>query len=83
MSCYYRTPQKTLPIAVVTKNAAIDLIYIGGSKTCRNRQHVAAVFAPDAIARFSCSEVFTFKTLYSSAHILYCCLFIFLVDNVP
>ena len=42
-------PQKTLPIAAVTKNAAIDLMYSGGPKTRRNRRHIAVVFAPAAI----------------------------------
>ena len=42
-------PQKTLPIAAVTKNAAIDLMYNGGPKTHRNRRHIAAVFALAAI----------------------------------
>ena len=49
MSRRCRTPQKTLPIAAVTKNAAIDLMYNGGPKTRRNRRHIAAVFAPAAI----------------------------------
>ena len=49
MSRRYRTPQKTLPIAAVTKNAAIDLMYSGGPKMCRNRRHIAAVFATAAI----------------------------------
>ena len=40
---------KTLPIAAVTKNAAIDLMYSGGPKMCRNRRHIAAVFATAAI----------------------------------
>ena len=55
MSRRYRTLQKTLPIAAVTKNAAIDLMYSGGPKTHCNRRHIAAVFAPAATARFSCS----------------------------
>ena len=50
MSRRYRTPQKTLPIAAVTKNAAIDLMYNGGPKMRRNRRHIAAVFAPAAIS---------------------------------
>ena len=49
MSRRYSTPQKTLPIAAVTKNAAIDLMYSGGPKMCRNRRHIAAVFATAAI----------------------------------
>ena len=61
MSRHCRTPQKTLPIAAVTKNAAIDLMYNGGPKTHRNRRHIAAVFAPAATARFSCSDLFSQK----------------------
>ena len=49
MSCRYRTPQKTLPIAAVTKNVAIDLMYSGGLKMCCNWRHIAAVFATAAI----------------------------------
>ena len=49
MSRRYRTPQKTLPIVAVTKNAAIGLMYSGGPKTLRNRRHIATVFAPAAI----------------------------------
>ena len=53
MSHHCRTPQKTLPIAAVTKNAAIDLMYNGGPKTRRNRS--------TATARFSCSDLFSQK----------------------
>ena len=49
MSRRYRMPQKTLPIAAVTKNAAIDLMYSGGQKMRRNRRYIAAVFAPVAV----------------------------------
>ena len=57
MSRHYRTPQKTLPIAAVTKNVAIDLMYTGGLKMCCNWRHIAAVFATAATAHFSCSEM--------------------------
>ena len=49
MSRRYRTPQKTLPLATVTKSAAIDLMYSGRPKMRRNRRHIAAVFAPATI----------------------------------
>ena len=63
MSHCYRTSQKTLLIAAVTKNAAIDLMYSDGPKTRRNRRHIAAVFAPAAITRFSCSVSYKFIIL--------------------
>ena len=49
MSRRYRTPQKTRPLATVTKSAAIDLMYSGRPKMRRNRRHIAAVFAPATI----------------------------------
>ena len=56
MSCRCRTPQKTQPIVAITKNAVINLMYSGRPKTRSNRWHIAAVFAPAAIACFSCNE---------------------------
>ena len=55
MSRHCRMLQKSLPIAAVTKNTVIDLMYSSGPKTRRNRRHITAVFAPAAITRFSCS----------------------------
>ena len=34
---FFVPPQKTVPIAAVTENAAIDLMYSSGQKMCRNR----------------------------------------------
>ena len=48
-------PQKTIPIAVVLKNATIDPMYSGGPKKRCNRRHIAAFFAPAAIVQISCS----------------------------
>ena len=48
-------PQNTRAIAAGIWNATIDLMYSGRSKKRRNRRHIAAVFAPTAIAQFSCS----------------------------
>ena len=48
MSRHCRTPQKTIPIAAVQKNATIDPMYSGGPKKCRNMRYIAVVFAPSA-----------------------------------
>ena len=48
MSHHYRTPQKTIPIAAVPKNATIDLMYNGSLKKRCNMRHIAAVFVPTA-----------------------------------
>ena len=48
MSHRCRTPQKTIPIATVPKNAAIEHMYSGGPKKHLNMRHIVAVFAPAA-----------------------------------
>ena len=48
LSCHNRTPQKTIPIAAVTKNTTIDPIYNSGPKKCHNMQHITSFFAPTA-----------------------------------
>ena len=53
MSHRYKTPQKTRVIAAVPKNSAIDPMYSGSSKKCRN---IVAVFALAAIVQISCID---------------------------
>ena len=48
MSRHCRMPQKTIPIAAVQKNAAIDPMYSSDPKKHRNMRHIAAVFTPGA-----------------------------------
>ena len=54
----YSTPQKTRTTVMGQWNAAIELMYSGGSKKRRNMRHVAAVFhthhkKPATIAHFN------------------------------
>ena len=56
MSRCCRTSQKTIPIAEVPKNAAIDPMYGDGPKKHCNMRHIAAVFAPTTIVQISCSD---------------------------
>lgn len=55
MSHCCRTPQKTRATATVQWNTAIDPMYSGSPKKCRNMGHIAVVVAPTAIVHISCS----------------------------
>ena len=49
MSRRSRMLQKTIPIAAVPKNTVIDPMYSSSPKKGRNRQYIAAFFAPATI----------------------------------
>ena len=48
LSRHCRTLQKTIPIAAIPKNAAIDPMYSDSPKKRCNRRHIAAFLAPIA-----------------------------------
>ena len=74
MSRHYRMPQKALPIAAVTKNAAIDLMYSGRPKMRCNRTYSGSFRTrrnrAATIAHFSCSAC----PLFNSFNYLWICL---------
>ena len=64
MSHHCRTLQKTIPIATVLKNAAIDPTYSDSPKKGRNRWHIAAVLQPLQKNRCNNTDFLYCKTIF-------------------